>query len=87
MIGGGAVLFAASGLAGTAILPLLGDIQMSVFTQNKFSGASGLGGLVGLGGAAMARNSCVAPFCRLDLCNSMDGTKLFPYQFNIWIRL
>ena len=35
MIGGGAVLFAASGLAGTAILPLLGDIQMSIFTQKS----------------------------------------------------
>ena len=34
--------------------------------KKTFAGASGLGGVVSLGGAMVARNACIPPFCRLD---------------------
>ena len=35
-------------------------------STNQISGASGLGGVVSLGGAAIARTSCMFPFCRFN---------------------
>ena len=30
-----------------------------------------MGGIASMGGATIARNACIAPFCRLDVCTTV----------------
>ena len=39
-----------------------------------------MGGMASMGGATIARNACIAPFCRLDMCTIERVT----FQFNFW---
>ena len=76
IVGGGAVLFSTSALAGTSILPIVGEtfsyvcgpwnFEMVMSEFHKLCSTNALGAAVTTigGGAVATRAMCSAPFCR-----------------------
>ena len=65
IIGAGAVLFAASGIAGLQTLGVVGELQHEVILEIDSETFSGVGtaATLAVGGGAVTRASCSPPFC------------------------